>query len=185
MKNTRIPQRYAKALFDLAVEQNIVENVYNDVLLIKGVCDTNKDLLHLLGSPIIKSDKKQSIIKEIFQKQIHQITLTYLLIITKKRREFYISQIAKKFIDFYKDYKGIEVISIYSATQLDQTTRQKILNKLKTFINKEIELVEVINPKIIGGFIIQYNDKKYDASILNKIQTLAKNFSTNEYIKEY
>jgi F-type H+-transporting ATPase subunit delta len=185
MKNTRIAQRYAKALFDLAVEQNIIENVYNDVLLIKSICETNKDFLQLLASPIIKSDKKQAIIKEIFKNQIHSITLTYLLLITKKRREYYISQIAKKYIDFYKDYKGIEVITITSANQLDQITKQKILQKLKTFIHKEIELVEVLNSKIIGGFIIQYNDKKYDASILNKIQALSRNFLTNEYIKEY
>ena len=185
MRNTRIAQRYAKALFDLAIEQNIIERVYDDIVLIKGVCETNKDFILLLSSPIIKSDKKQAIIKEIFEKHIHHVTLSFLLIITKKRREYYISQISKKFIVFYKDFKGIEIVTVTSANQLDQTTIQKVLQKLKTFITKEIELVQVINPNIIGGFIIQYDDKKYDASILNKIHSLSKNFLTNEYIKEY
>ncbi|OIP01735.1 MAG: ATP synthase F1 subunit delta [Bacteroidetes bacterium CG2_30_32_10] len=185
MINTRIAQRYAKALFDLAIEQNIIERVYDDIVLIKGVCETNKDFILLLSSPIIKSDKKQAIIKEIFEKHIHHVTLAFLLIITKKRREYYISQISKKFIGFYKDFKGIEIVTVTSANQLDQTTIQKVLQKLKTFITKEIELVQVINPNIIGGFIIQYDDKKYDASILNKIHALSKNFLTNEYIKEY
>jgi F-type H+-transporting ATPase subunit delta len=185
MKNTRLAQRYAKALFDLAIEQNILENIYEDVLLIKNVCENNKNFINLLSSPIIRTDKKQAIIKEIFEEKINHFTLSYLLIITKKRREYFIGQIAKKFVDFYKEYKGIEVITITSANQLDQTTKQKILQKLKTFISKEIELVEVLNPKIIGGFIIQYNDKKYDASILSKVHSLSKNFLINEYIKEF
>lgn len=185
MINTRIAQRYAKALFDLTIEQNILENAYQDILLIKGVCDTNKDFTLLLSSPIIKSDKKQAIFKEIFVKHIHPITLEFLLIITRKRREYYISQIAKKFIDFYKEYKGIEVVTITSANQLEPNILQKLLLKLKTFITKEIELVQVQNPNIIGGFIIQYDDKKYDASVINKINSLSKNFLTNEYIKEY
>ncbi len=185
MKNTRIAQRYAKALFDFANEHNLIEIVYNDILLVKSICESNKDFLQLLASPIIKSDKKQAIIKEVFEKKINYITLSYLLIIIRKKREYYISQIAKQFIDSYKDFKEIEVITITSANQLEQITKQKILQKLKTFIYKEIELVEIINPKIIGGFIIQYKDNKYDASILNKVQALSKNFLTNEYIKEY
>ncbi len=185
MKNTRIAHRYAKALFDLAIEQNIIEKVYEDVLLINEVCQNNKIFINVLSSPIIRSDKKQSILKELFQSKIHPVTLSFLLILTKKRREYFVTQIAIKYIDFYKEYKGIEVITIVSADKLDEPTKQKILQKLKSFIYKELELIEVIDPKIIGGFIIQYNDKKYDASILSKVNALSRNFLTNEYIREF
>jgi F-type H+-transporting ATPase subunit delta len=185
MKNTRLAHRYAKALFDLAVEQNIVDQVYQDAILIKDVCQENKSFLHLLASPIIKTDKKQAIVREIFSKHIHKVTSSFLQIIIKKRREYYISQIVLQYIDHYKAYKSIEVISITSANTLDETTREKILKKLKTFITKEIELIEIVDPAIIGGFIIQYQDNKYDASVSNKIQALTRNFLTNEYIKDF
>jgi len=185
MKNTRIALRYAKALFDFASEKKIVEDVYHDILIIKDICSGNKDFLHILSSPVIKTDKKLSIIREIFEKHIHPVTLTYLYIITRKRREFYISQIAVKFIDYYRDYKGIELVTITSATEIDHKTREKILEKLKTIITKQIELHEIINPLIIGGLVIQYNNNKLDASISSKINSLSMSFSVNEYIREY
>ena len=90
MRETRIAIRYAKALFELSLEQKSLEQTSQDMLLVREVCLQNKDFRLVLSSPIIKSDKKQSIMKSLFEGKLGKLSLAYLNIIAKKRRENFI-----------------------------------------------------------------------------------------------
>ena len=90
MKETRIAIRYAKALFELAMEQNSVETTYQDMILIRNVCHENREFRLMLSSPVIKIDKKQAILKLLFEKKTGALIQAYLHIIVAKRRESFI-----------------------------------------------------------------------------------------------
>lgn len=185
MKGTRAAVRYAKALKDLALEQGVLENVRDDMKLINTVCKENRELVTLLNSPIVKTDKKQSILSEIFKGKISKLTELFILTLAAKRRESYLDAIALEFIKQFKEHKKILTAVITTASGLDEELRKKVLEVVKGSGHSEIELTEKINDKLIGGFTLQVGDKRIDASIAKQIRKLAMSFSENPYVKEY
>lgn len=185
MNETKIAHRYAKALFDLSLEMNKMENVSLDVNLIQDVCNTNKDFVFMLRSPVVRADKKMIVLKEIFKSHLQEITLNFLMIITKNRREKLVPEIATQFIEIYKLYKNIITVEITTATQIDEALRMKILTLLEKRAQAEIDLKEKVDEEIIGGFVLSYEDKQYDSSILKQIKNLRREFDINLYKKGF
>ena len=87
MKHSRATIRYAKSFIDISLEQNSLEKSYSDMVLIDSVCSSNKDFLNLLRSPIIKTDLKIKILKELFTNSLSALTLSFVSLITNKKRE--------------------------------------------------------------------------------------------------
>ena len=126
MKNIRIATRYAKSLLDLSIEENVLENVLSDVTLFLETCEKSKELSLLLKSPIVKLDKKETIITLIFSSHFHNLSLLFFKLLIRKRREMMAESIARSFIQAYKIKKGIESATITSANSLDETTKSII-----------------------------------------------------------
>lgn len=185
MRDSRINSRYAKALFDLAAEQKILDRVYLDMHLVKDICLSNKDFDSLLSSPVIKTDKKQAIMKEVFGNHIHQTSLSFLLLVMKKRREANLKNISLSYIDEFKSFKGIKVAHLKTASEIDSNTKEQIINTLQFQSHKIIELHEEVNSDLIGGFVIRIDDKQADNSVATKIQRLKKEFNVNIYEKGF
>ena len=99
---TRVSYRYAKSLLDLALDKGQLEQVYEDMQLILSTIKGSRELLVLLESPIIKTDKKQDILKEVFGGKLGVITTAFIDIITRKRREAELDNVAESFIAQYK-----------------------------------------------------------------------------------
>lgn len=177
MKNTKVSIRYAQSLLDLAIEQNILNNVYADAKLINGVVQSNKDFVLMLNSPIIKTDKKIAIFKEIFASQISELTLLFVNLITTKNRESLLDQIFDSFITLYDQYKGIQKVVVTTVSGIDDELRKKVLEIVKTTTKNEIELVEKIDPSIIGGFILKIGDRQLDSSVERTLKNLKKELS--------
>jgi F-type H+-transporting ATPase subunit delta len=185
MKNVKLATRYAKALFQLAKEQNIVEQVRNDMILLNSVCKSNKDFKLLLSSPIIHPEKKQSVFNQIFGGNFSELSLAFINLIAKKRREGGLEEIGEKFEEIYKDYKNIKTAYVKTAIELDAQLKDKILQLLKTKFNSEIDMITEVNKDLIGGFVISVDDELYDASIINKINLLSRDFEVNIYERKF
>lgn len=177
--------RYAKSLLGLAVERGLLEVVYKDMMDIKDVCVSNRDFVAFLESPVIKTDKKQDILTELFKGKINDLTFAFINIITEKRREGYIDDIAKAFGGEYKKHKNILSAVITSASGIDATTRAKVMELVKATTTGEVELTEKIDKELIGGFVIKIGDKQVDASVSRTLNDLRKNFSENPFVKEF
>mgnify|MGYP001291051194 CR=1 FL=1 len=185
MKETKIANRYAKALFDLALEKNLIDKVKQDMDQVVSVCQQNKDFRLMLQSPIIFTDKKEAILKEVFEKQLEQISFFFLMIITRKKREAIIDSIAQQYVEIYKDYKNITDAQLSTAVEIDKAIKDKLIELLKEQTKGEIELETSVDEDLIGGFVLDYDNKKYDASIRKQIKKLQRDFDQNLYIREF
>jgi len=185
MKETKAALRYATSLLDLALEQNVLDNVNKDMLLLEEICAQYKDFKLLLNSPIIKADKKIEILKTLFQDKISALSLSFIMLVTKKRREALLEEISKAFHTLYNQQKGISKVIITTAGKLDESLRKKVLELSKSNPKSEIELIENIDTALIGGFIIRIADQQIDTSIASDIKRLRRDFSENYYVKEY
>lgn len=177
-----VASRYAKSLIDLALETKQLEQVRNDMRLIKDVCKSNSDFVNLLESPIVKTDKKMAIFKTIFEGKISNTTQAFLNVIATKRREGYIDDMANAFDEMYKQQLNITTVKVESAIKLDDASKNQIISIVKQNVNGEIELIEKVNPELIGGFVLTINDKQVDQSVRKRLSELKKNFSGNLYI---
>src|SRR5205814_1888777 len=132
----------------------------------------------------VNGDKKLSILKKIFEGKMNKLSVKFFEIITRKGREAHLEGIAKEFVNQYKLQKGIQTAVITSAVGLDDTLRKAVYEIIRKNLNSEIELVEKIDRNLIGGFILRMEDKQYDASIASDLRKLAKEFSSNPYVRK-
>ncbi len=172
MNHSLVAERYAMALLELSIEKGLEDAVYQDNLRIARICKSSRDLSLFLKSPIIGSDKKKNIIREIFGNQVHPITLAYLLIMVRKKREPFIPFIAKKLIDFYKNYKNILTVQFKSPVLPDTAIKKQVVDLMAKYTKKEIDLNPETDESLIGGFVLSWEDKQYDASIRREIDNL-------------
>ena len=186
MQDTKAGIRYAKSLFQLAQERNEMEKVSADMALIDKTIHENSELRSMLKSPIIKSDKKASIIRAIFSAHIGTTTAAFLELIIKKRREMYTDSIARQFVILHLENNGIEEALLTTAFKIDDAFRQRILDLVvKHSKNNKVELQERIDPSIIGGFVLRFGDNQIDTSVERDIELLRREFEKNLYVKEY
>ena len=186
MHNTLIAQRYAKAIFDLALERNVVEDVKSDMELIYSVCLASSDFKLMLKSPVIRPEKKINVIKAVFGQQVSELSLRYMLIISRKKREMFIPQIADEFIELYKKFKNIFTVQISSAVELNDDLRKRVIALLEEQTKGSIELIEEIKKDLVGGFVLNYDDYKYDASIAYQLRKFKKSAAeVNFYLREF
>jgi len=174
---SEVAVRYAKSLIQIANEKGQLEAVYTDMRMVLAGCKNLRDLHRLLVSPVIKTEKKVQILKEIFSGQVNVITEQFIVLLTKKRRESYLENIAEEFISQYKDQKHIVSATVTTAIPLDETARKNITEVLKKWYKTEIELIEKVDPKIIGGFIITVGSKQLDMSVHHQLAELRKDFN--------
>lgn len=185
MQQPKVAIRYAKALLQLAKEQNALDNVYADMTLIKSVCEENKELLLLLKSPIIKTDKKQVILNDIFTGKITPLSHAFIRIIVSKKREELLHSIADGLIMLYKIHNNIETATVITATELSEELREEVLLFIKKHGQKNVDLTEKVNNDIIGGVIIRMGDKQLDTSVRKAIKELKQSFNKNLYIQDF
>lgn len=185
MKETRVANRYAKALFELALEMKITDKVREDAETLLNVCNTNQDFVNMLKSPIIKDKKKNDILAEIFGKTFHEMFMKFLVIINRNRREDIIIEIAEQYIYIFKKQNNILTVDIETASEIDKETRDKIIGLLEKRSEAKVELTEKVKEDLIGGFVLSTEDKQFDASVMRQIKNLRKEFEVNLYIKGF
>ena len=185
MRQTKVAQRYAKAIFDLAVETSKLEEVKGDLDMIHAL--QNKDLHLVLMSPVVKSDKKIAIFEAVFSKHIQPLTNSFFKLIFSKGRSVAINEIIQAFTEKYRTHKGIKLVELTTAIEVSEEIKQRVSSLLKEseFLKgKSVQLKEKVDPSIIGGLIVQVDDKLFDASIRHDLQVIKKQFIENMYVSK-
>lgn len=181
MQNPRLASRYAKSLVDLAAEKDQLEAVRADMQMLQQIVRSNRDVTNLLKSPIIKPDKKQKILAAIFENRISAITAAFINLLVIKGRESNLPEITTEFERQYNQLKNISKVKITTAVPIDAATLGAIRQKVEAGTDKKIELETVVEPDLIGGFVLETEDRLYDASVLRDLKDIRKQFTQNIY----
>jgi len=179
MRIKLLSKRYATAVFDLAVEFKILEKVSTDLMLVSKVFAESRELRVIIANPVIDTHKKIGILNKLFEGRVQELTMKFLVLITNKGREQYIPYICSAFNDIYKDYKNILSVKLTTAVKADKKVADGISEKLRELTKMNIDLSENINEDLIGGFVVNFQDYKYDASVINQLNRLKKSFLDN------
>ncbi|SKB64682.1 ATP synthase F1 subunit delta [Daejeonella lutea] len=179
MSEIQVATRYAKSLIDLAGEQNAVETIKKDIELFLETCRANPELQAILKNPIISLDKKANILDGLFSGKVHEMILSFFKIVIRKGRSEILFATAKEFISQYNILKNVVKATVTSASPLSQENIKQIEDVVKQSTKGEVILTSIVDPKLIGGFILKVGDKQFDTSISSKLNKLRKEFTQN------
>ena len=171
MKGTKSSARYALALIDLAVEQQKLEEVMSDIQLVAKTIEENHDLELLMHSPIVKFDKKQEVLRLVFGPFVQEMTIKFMELVCAKGREAMLPYVVRAFIAIYKERKGIVTADVTSAVALSDAQRKEVIAALAS-IGTTIDLIEHVDPSLLGGLSIKVGDQRVDASLRRKLNEL-------------
>jgi F-type H+-transporting ATPase subunit delta len=183
MLNPRIASRYAKSLIDLANEQGQLEEVYKDMLLLQTIIKGNPDFTILLRSPVVTADKKIKIVEAVTNGRISPLTTAFNKLLITKSREASLPEIITSFVEQYKVLKNIQTVKLTTATPISEELKDQIIGQIrKTSDIQTIDLQTVVNPDLIGGFVLQAGDKLVDVSVAYDLKEISRQFQNNDFI---
>ena len=176
MSGTRAAVRYAKAILSFALEQQKEVQVNNDMILIASTIKENAELQLLLGNPVVKSEVKKKAIKEVFASNISDTSVALIDLLIDNKRLPILRQVAEKYTFLFDKLKGIEVAKVTTAIPLDDKLKGEVLKKVTEITGKEATIQNIVDPSILGGFVLRIGDIQFDASVANKLQVLKRQF---------
>jgi len=184
MRNKLVAQRYSKALIDLAIEKNELEQVKADIDFIRSTF--TPEFRMVMASPVISGQKKIELFKAVFSDKLTPLTFTFFNLVFSKRRELVLPEIADEFIEKYRELKGFHAIEITTAVEISEEIKNNLkarFQALPRFKNKIVEIKSKVDADILGGFIAKSDDILFDASIKNDLQFIGSQFIENMYIQ--
>lgn len=167
-----LEKTYADALFQLAVEDNSLDETYRELNQISDIFNDNPDYLKVLCVPTVNAQDKLESLSIVFKGKISVLLYNFLGVLIDKNRISLIYKIISEFADKYNDKNGILEVIATTIKPLNPTIREKLIKKLELISSKKITLVEKIDPSILGGIVLNYKNTQIDASVKSKIDNM-------------
>jgi F-type H+-transporting ATPase subunit delta len=183
MNDSKISVRYSRALFQSAVEKDLLDKVYQDMLFISELCRMN-EVKEVLESPVILPSRKKTILFTLLEKNVQPLTLSLIALLVKNGREDHLPAVARVFNDESLKYRGITESTLTTAMPVNDSVRKEIKDLISSVFETKVELKETIDSEIIGGFILRVNDNYIDASVKSKLRKVRKGLSLRTGSKE-
>jgi|TARA_B100001540_G_scaffold254914_1_gene231923 F-type H+-transporting ATPase subunit delta len=168
---SRAAIRYAKAMYDIANEKNSINEVYKDMNFINELNSDSLDFKNLLSNSQINFQDKKKLILSLI-KQSNALTEKLIDLLIHNKRVKIIGDIASSFIQLYNKNNNIKEATIITASPINNELESKILSMINIKDAKSVNLTNVVNPNIIGGFIIRFDGKEYNASVKQNLNNL-------------
>ncbi|KAB1438586.1 ATP synthase F1 subunit delta [Candidatus Galacturonibacter soehngenii] len=173
-----VAKTYGDALFELAVEQQTVYALEEEVQGVLLLLQENVELNKLMNHPKITKEEKNEIIEEIFKGRISDELTGFLHIIVTKDRYNEIANIFEYFIQRVREFKNIGLAYVSSAVELKEEQKAELIRKLLQITKfEQIDVIYTVDQTLIGGMIIRIGDRVIDSSIKTKLHEMSKNLS--------
>jgi F-type H+-transporting ATPase subunit delta len=174
MSKESVAKRYAVALFNLAQEENALEQIKQELRVVYEVFTTNDELSNLLKQPKITAKKKREIIKEAFG-STSQYVINTLLLLVDRHRENIIPTMVEEFLAQANELQGVADATVYSVRELTDKEKKALSDKFaKELGKKKINIENVIEPSILGGVMLRVGNRIYDGSVQGKLERVEK-----------
>ncbi len=166
---------YADALFETGIEENTLDNLYDEALSVQQILKDNPDFSRLMNHPKILKEEKEQIMESVFKGRLSDEFTGFLRLIVANKRYADIDSILEYFVLKVKEHKKIGIA--YVTTPLELTESQKEAVKKKLLDTTEYVSMEMnysIDESLIGGMVIRIGDRVVDSSIRTKLEGLKK-----------
>lgn len=165
--------RYATALFELAKEQEALEQVAVELTRFNEALDAFEDLTRLVKSPVFSAEEQGRALAAILEKlEIEGLTRNFLLLVAKNRRLFATPDMIRAFRAMLARERGETSASVTAASKLTEAQVSALKQALKAALGKEVMLEERVDPALIGGLVVTVGSRMVDTSLRTKLNSL-------------
>lgn len=178
MNTGLISVRYATALFDFAKETKSVEKVYGEAKMLTLMFMKMGELRLVLDNPVLSVSEKRKLILNAAGGSTSLVFEQFTDLLLKNGREGQIQNIMLRFIDLYRKEKNIRYGKLTTAFEVDKDTEERLISLVTDKVGGTLELEKVVDPDILGGFMLEVEDVRWDASISGQLMRIK-----NEYIE--
>ena len=176
MTGSRAAIRYAKAILEMAQAQGTAAQVSEDMAQIAETMSTNAELAEFINNPTIKANTKEAALSEIFAGS-QGITKGLFRLLFENQRFEILGHVAAQYKLQFDELNGMEIATVTTAFPITPDLEAKVLDKIKEFSDKKITLKNLVDPAIIGGFILRVGDQQFNASVAKSLTALKRELS--------
>jgi len=180
MLANQLAAKYAQAIYELAAEQSMLEQVEMELKLVESTIDKYSDLSILIYHPRVLPQAKKETLSKIFSSDVADIVLKFLMILVDKRRETVLPAIIREYVKLANEARNTVEAEVTVAMPLDINQQIALVNKLGLVTGKTIVLKTQIDKTIIGGVIVKIGDKLFDGSVVRQLQMLKRTLLNTE-----
>ena len=167
-----ISVRYARALLKSAMDAGMEDKVYQEMLtLAKSYLDVPL-LRHTIDNPMLSKDKKEALLLTACGERPSDLTKAFVSLVLKEDRENVAQFMANSYITLYRKQKNVIRGKLTTAARVSAETEQKMRRMVESKTNGTVEFETEVNPDIIGGFILEYDTYRMDASVKSKLNSI-------------
>ena len=169
---SNISKAYADALFEISLEENILEEIMQQTQLLGEVLAANPDFSKLLGAPTVTKEEKQNLTDTVFSGKINKHLVNFLKVMIDRKDT---AEIKNSFADFeklYNKHNNIEKAVVTTAVAMSDELKARLVDKLQSLTGKKILLTNKVDPACLGGAVLLMEDMQFNDSISNKLETL-------------
>ena len=169
---TQIGSVYGEALYELALSENLIEEIRAQLLVLDESFQAEPDFLRLLCSPNLSKQERCQILDDIFRGRMHLYLLNFLKILTEKGYIKQFSSCCEMFTQLYNRDHNIVSVTAVTAVALSQKQREALTQKLTRITGKNILLRNRVNPACLGGVRLDYDGQRLDGTVKNHLDRL-------------
>lgn len=173
MSNQAVARRYARALFDLAREKNQIDQVEQDLAAVVESVRTLPEVRALFDNQLLAPKMKQTLLLKTFSEKLSPLTLNFLGVLCRRRREGQIAVIFDLYTQMANEARGQIEVEVRSAVALGAEAMTGLENRLTQRLGgKRLKLKTTVDPDLIGGLVVRVDDTLFDGSIKTRLQRL-------------
>ena len=164
-----ISVRYARKLIKSSTDAKIEDSVYKDMqILAKSYIDV-PELRFTIDNPMLSKDIKENLLVTAAGSNVCELTKTFISLVLKEGREEIMQFMANSYITLYRKQKNVIRGKLITAAAVSDDTEQKMRQMVESNTNGTVEFETEVEPDIIGGFILEYDTYRMDASVKSKL----------------
>jgi F-type H+-transporting ATPase subunit delta len=172
MSSSSVAKRYALALFQLAKENQLLDQIEEELRVVKKVMNENVQLTAVLKSPKLTKEKKKEILKDSFG-TVHTLVLNTLMLLVDRHRQDTIADVADQFIQLANDEKGIADATVYSVRSLTGAEQEALSSAFAARVEKKsLRIQNIVDSNLLGGVKLRIGNRIFDGSLRGKLDRL-------------
>jgi F-type H+-transporting ATPase subunit delta len=175
MSNSTVAKRYALALFQLSKENTLLDQMEEELRVVKEVVTNSNDLTAVLKSPKVTKAQKKELVKNSFS-TINPFVLNTLMILIDRHREDQIADMADRFVELANEERGIAEAKVYSIRPLTDEEREAVSSSFAAKVGKKsLRIENIVDTEILGGIKLRIGNRIFDGSLRGKLDRLERN----------
>ncbi|MCL2328672.1 MAG: ATP synthase F1 subunit delta [Bacteroidetes bacterium] len=182
MNQSKISVRYAKAFFEIAVEKNMLDTAIADMQLLDNANSSIPEFREFMQNPLVVPSDKKKIVSELFSRRMAKASVDFLNLIIENKRENCLHTILLNIAEMYKKHEGITSVKVSTASAMNDAQKQQLTSIVEKQYNTKAFVSETIDSSLLGGFVLQIDDKLFDASLKTKLMNIKKELLTKSGI---